>query len=403
MSARKQTVVVEKWVKAPIGQVYQAFTNATVLREWLCDLATVSPRPKGRIYLFWNGDFYSSGDYVEVKPQELVSFTWRTRSDDRATLIEVTFTQNDDAVLVRLAHTIPVNKAWQDKAEGFKQEWEVSLENLRSVLEEGIDLRIANRPLLGIGLSDFSADIAARMGVPVTQGIRLDSIVEGLGADKAGLCKDDVIYQFNGKIMSESYSGLVAAMQGKKAGDMVEVVYYRGPEKKTVQMTLSGRPRPLVPSTPQELVNAARPLYEKAINDLAACFEGFADDEAGARPAPQEWSAKHVLAHLLQGERFNHFAMVDTITYFERWQDDWGGNLDQQVCATVAAFPTVEILFDQWKRLTEETFALVLGLPPEFVAHKHSYISLGQNLLAGTSHTYSHFDQVKNALQASRR
>ena len=46
---------------------YRAFTNATSLREWLCDVATVEPRPNGRIYLWWNGDSFRVGTILKQR------------------------------------------------------------------------------------------------------------------------------------------------------------------------------------------------------------------------------------------------------------------------------------------------------------------------------------------------
>ena len=68
------TVTAEILVDAPLKFAYRAFTNATSLREWLCDVATVEPHPRGRMYLWWRGDFYSSGHYLELDENKKVKF-----------------------------------------------------------------------------------------------------------------------------------------------------------------------------------------------------------------------------------------------------------------------------------------------------------------------------------------
>lgn len=45
-----QTVVSEQFIEASPELVYQAFTRAILLHEWLCDFASVAPRPGGRMY-----------------------------------------------------------------------------------------------------------------------------------------------------------------------------------------------------------------------------------------------------------------------------------------------------------------------------------------------------------------
>mgnify|MGYP001195731505 CR=1 FL=1 len=82
---------------------------------------------------------------------------------------------------------------WAKKVDGFRGNWVESLENLKSVLETGIDLRIANRPMLGIVPGDFTEEQAKAIGVPIREGLRLDGVVDGMGAQKCGLQKDDVI------------------------------------------------------------------------------------------------------------------------------------------------------------------------------------------------------------------
>ena len=66
----------EQTVQAPIDQVYRAFTNATALREWLCDTATVDARPGGRVYLAWISNYFAAGVYTQLEPNALVAFTW---------------------------------------------------------------------------------------------------------------------------------------------------------------------------------------------------------------------------------------------------------------------------------------------------------------------------------------
>jgi uncharacterized protein YndB with AHSA1/START domain len=44
------SIISEQLVKASSAQVYHAFTHANALHEWLCDFATVAPRPGGPIY-----------------------------------------------------------------------------------------------------------------------------------------------------------------------------------------------------------------------------------------------------------------------------------------------------------------------------------------------------------------
>ena len=100
MSPETQSVTSEKFIKAPAAQVYLAFTNATLLKEWLCDVATVSPKPGGRMYLWWNGDFYSSGEYVDLEPNRSITFQWFGRGESIPTQVAVTLSKKKGGTLV---------------------------------------------------------------------------------------------------------------------------------------------------------------------------------------------------------------------------------------------------------------------------------------------------------------
>ena len=397
------TVTAEILVDAPPKTAYRAFTNATSLREWLCDLATVEPHTGGRMYLWWRGDFYSSGHYLELDENKRIKFRWYASIDPAPTEVTVSVVEKDTGTLVRMDHDIPDDPFWLKKGQTFRENWDDSLENLKAVLETGIDLRIANRPMLGIFPGDFTEEQAIALGVPVREGLRLDGVVEGMGAQKAGLQKDDVLVEMAGHPIRNDPNSLPEAITGKKGGDKIDVVIYRGPEKKTITMELSKRPMPDVPFDPETLVKSARELYEDALAEVEKCFEGVTDDEAMARPDAQEWSALEIVAHLIHGERSNQIFLTVLIDGYERVADGFGSNINAQVQATVAANPSVALMLDALRRTVEETLAYASYLPEEFVANKGSYYRFGFGLLQPNFHLTAHAGQIRDAIAAARK
>jgi uncharacterized protein YndB with AHSA1/START domain len=397
------TVTSKQLVKASPDQVYYAFTHAAALTEWLCDFATVAPRAGGRMYLWWHGDFYSAGEYIELKENKSIKFKWFARFEPAATEVLVTLSKRKNSTLVTMAHTVPDGKAWAKRAEGFRAEWDSTLPNLAQVLETGLDKRTFDRPMLGINISDFNPEIAKAMGVPVKEGMRIDEARPGMGAHAAGLCKDDVIVEMNGHKITNDYGTFVAALQGKKGGDKVQVVFYRGPEKKTVTMELSRRPIPDIPWQPAELAKRVRARFDDSLSKLEAEFEGVTESEADREPAPGEWSAMQTLAHLIQGERARLANLDDVVGGYPRVSDDWGGNLPAYINATVRAHGTVKSMLDELKRLSVETVAFLEDLPPAFVERKASYFIAAAQMVELESHTISHIDQIHAAIVAARK
>lgn len=392
----------ETYVPASPAQVYHAFTNASALREWLCDLATVEPRPGGRMYLFWSSGYYSSGEYTAVEAGKLAAFIWNGRGDPGCSSVSVTVEPQESGTRLVLRHELPDDSGeWEKVAAEVARGWTDSLENLASVLETGRDLRYVNRPLLGVMLGDFNAEVAQKLGTPVTQGLRIDGVSVGLGAQAAGLQGNDVIVRIDGQEMTNFFS-VPAVLAGRRAGEWVQVEFYRGPELKSVLMELSRRQLPEIPATPASLAQAVEQINARCITLLEETFAGVSDAEAGFHPGGIEWSAKEVLAHLIQGERYTQFDIADRITGFERWADDWGGNPDAQVQATVAAYPSLAELLDELKRAYKETVALLARLPQSFVERRGSYWQVAFNNIQENTHLDGHIEQIQAAIQAAR-
>jgi uncharacterized protein YndB with AHSA1/START domain len=396
------TVTAEIFVHAPVKMAYRAFTNSTSLREWLCDVATVEPHPSGRMYLWWHGDFYSSGHYLVLDENKKVKFSWYSSIDPAPTEVTVTVTEKDGGTLIHLDHEVPDDDVWAKKVDGFRDNWVESLENLKSVLETGIDLRIANRPMLGIVPGDFTEDQAKALGVPVREGLRLDGVVDGMGAQKCGLQRNDVIVEFAGHPIRNDASSFANAISGKKGGDKIEVIYYRGDERKTVTMELSRRPMPDVPFNAAELAKHAREIYDSGLAEVNKCFEGVSDAEAMAHPLPKEWSALEIIAHLINGERFNQLFLTGLVDGYESVADGFGSNVNAQVQATVKANPSIVLMLDELRRAVDETLAYVSLLPDEFVANKGSFYRFGSGLLQPNFHLTAHVQQIKDTISAAK-
>ncbi|MEK7328028.1 MAG: SRPBCC domain-containing protein, partial [Chloroflexota bacterium] len=352
--AKTQTAKFKQTVNAPAAQAYRAFTNSTALREWMCDGATADARKGGRLYVWWNDGYTASGEFTTLTLNKKVAFTWRGRGEPDATKVQVSLAEKNGSTVVTVTHSgFGSGKAWAKAVKELTGGWEYAMENLASVLGSGPDLRIATRPMLGIMVDAFDAEIAKKIGVPVADGLRLSGTLEGMGARAAGLQKDDVIVSLGGKKVTGNT--LAGALQGRRGGDTVPVVFYRGQEKQKVMMQLSRRPLPEIPATAGQLAEAVSKMYAELDVELAKCFEGVTEEEASFKPTPDEWSAKDVLAHLLAGERDGHSFITEAIDGVGRWYDGFGGNVEARHTAVIAAYPTVQAMLEEYRRNEIET------------------------------------------------
>lgn len=393
----------DRTIKAPIRLIFRAFTRSSALREWMCDVASTDPRPGGRIYMWWNSGYYTSGEFLHIQADQEIVFQWQGRGEPTPTKVEITLSGDENATLLKLVHSgIGSGEAWTEIAREYQKGWQAGLDNLAHTLEQGPDLRITTRPMMGIGLADFDENIARNLGIPVTQGVRVSNTIEGMGAQAAGIRNNDVIVGISGFEITD-FAHMSAAMQGRKAGEDVQMTFYRGGEKMTVSMKLSQRPIPVIPPTPAELSDAVRMIYAKCEADLDNFLKDISDDLAGRKPDETEWSVKGNLAHLIHGERDWQRALDEIITDSEPSYDHFGGNNNGRVEATLAIYPTLADLVAELKRLYAETIACLANIPTEFLTNKASYWRVGFQSLQLNGHFQLHLTQMQSAIESLKQ
>jgi S1-C subfamily serine protease len=98
-------------------------------------------------------------------------------------------------------------------------------------------------------MTDVNEDIAEEQNLPADKGALVVAATEDGPADDAGLRGGDpqtgeggdLIVSVDGKAI-ETSDDLAAAIAGKQPGDTVEVEYYRGDDRETVEIELGERP-----------------------------------------------------------------------------------------------------------------------------------------------------------------
>jgi uncharacterized protein YndB with AHSA1/START domain len=402
--AKTQTLKFKRTLSVPPAAVYRALTNATALREWFCDTAFVEPRKGGRLYVGWHQGYYATGEFRKLDPNRKLAFTWLGRGEPETTEVRVSITEKKSGTVVTVEHEgVGTGKKWADSAAEMARGWERGLENLQSVLETGHDLRFTLRPMLGVsGLTALSPEAAQRLNAPVDQGVVIDGTVEGMGAQAAGLQKDDVMVAVD-KQKVFNFPSLATVLQRHRAGDKVNVTYYRGGEKQTAELELSRRPLPEVPATAAELAETLRKTYEASTAALAPVLEGIGPSEADFRPNPDDWSPKEVMAHLIIGERDTHAYIAELVGGEERPPVDYTGNSQLRTRATAQAYPTLAAMLEALRCHQAETVNMVAALPDDFVAGKRSWWRLAYGFVQDGDHTREHLRQIEAAVAAARQ
>jgi serine protease Do len=102
---------------------------------------------------------------------------------------------------------------------------------------------------LGVGVQDVTPEIAKALSLPDTGGVLVTYVTDGQAAARAGIHKNDVILEFNGKKVN-SDTELSDSIIGKAPGTKVSLVILRGSTKQNLTATLGTRPMDLPLMTP---------------------------------------------------------------------------------------------------------------------------------------------------------
>lgn len=385
---------------APPSVVFEAFTQPVMLRQWMCDQASIVEGARTQYAFVWRVGFHAVGEYRERKPDQRVVFTWWGTGDPGSSLAEVELTPDGDGTRVDITHSgFGDDPAWTEAIPGIDQGWRDGLDSLAYLLEYGVDRRLYTRPMLGIYPSELTPEDAARRGLSAQHGIYLDGVVDGMSAQNAGMQSGDVVVAVGGKPVT-NYGSLTAALAGLQGGDVVEVEYVRGAETVKTQMPLSKRPMPDVPAARAGLIARIQTLNSALFEELDAILDGATEAEFQQSPAPDEWSAFETLAHItftqanLQRLAWSILGGTDDLP--------WHDNHPLHTLSIRAMHPTMVAMVAAYKAVENAMITTIEGLPEGIEQNKPKYILIAHQILEMSNHTHEHFAQMRAAIAAAR-
>lgn len=383
-------------IHASLAAVHRAVTTEIGFRQWLCDTTRVDLREGGSYLFGWHTGYYAAGQFTVVEPQR-IAFTWRGHGQPGVTRVEFTLRSENSSTQVQIQHSgIGSDSAWDAARDQFTHGWQVGLENLKHVLETGFDLREMRRPVLGVFPAPLTSEQARALSVPVNAGLQVGGVVEGQAAANAGIQANDVITTIGGRRVTD-FGSLANALRPYRGGDIVPVVFYRGADKHTVDLTLSARPQPELPATIEDLAQILETNYAEVDAELDALVEGVSDEQMAAQPAVGAWSANENLAHLIWTERFWQFWLHMISTGNDPLV--WAENSKTHVAGILAAYPKTADLVTALKREEVAMVAMVRALPAAFLDYKPGYAMAVNHLTSLSEHHREHFGLIQDVLE----
>jgi len=108
----------------------------------------------------------------------------------------------------------------------------------RKVIEDIMEYGNVQNGILGIQGGALNSIMAEKIGVPDTEGVYIDSVVEDSGAEKAGVLKGDIIKEID-NIKVSKFSDLTGHLSAKRPDDIVSLKVSRDGTIKTIPVTLA--------------------------------------------------------------------------------------------------------------------------------------------------------------------
>jgi uncharacterized protein YndB with AHSA1/START domain len=130
-------------IAADPATVFEYLVDANKLQMWFPDQAVSEAQLGGRYHFRWNdSDDVWSGSYTNFIRGNTLAYTWQAPGDEYETSVLIHLSSQAGGTLIELTHSGFLTNAALDKV---VKSWVFYLENLRSVIEDGVDLRPLQR------------------------------------------------------------------------------------------------------------------------------------------------------------------------------------------------------------------------------------------------------------------
>ena len=143
-------------------------------------------------------------------------------------------------LLTTSAEVIGINTAGILGSQGIS--FAINIDDAKIVVAQLMARGYVDRGFLGISPANLPPALGNQLNVPVIEGLLVVQVVPDSPAAKAGLQEEDVIVELGDEPIRNT-GELSKFLIAHPPGDTVTVVYFRGSEKRTTQVTLSERPK----------------------------------------------------------------------------------------------------------------------------------------------------------------
>lgn len=119
--------------------IFGYLSNPRKLELWFPDQAIMEPQLGGRYHFRWTGtEGVWSGVVTDFIRGNTLGFTWQPPNDPTETSVRIKLSPEGAQTTVELTHSLFTSSEALEKA---VKDWTFYLQNLKSVIEQGVDMR----------------------------------------------------------------------------------------------------------------------------------------------------------------------------------------------------------------------------------------------------------------------
>ncbi len=143
--AKSRSLKQRMFLQAPPAKVFKALVEPSYLRKWFLNSASISPRKSGNYTFTWHGGYSHSGKVLDYARDKKLSLSWPGYLNGKllgTTRASFRIRPRNDGTLLELTHSgFKAGDKWVELYGAVCSGWAYFLTNLKSVLQNGRDLR----------------------------------------------------------------------------------------------------------------------------------------------------------------------------------------------------------------------------------------------------------------------
>ncbi len=151
----------------------------------------------------------------------------------------------------------------------------IPINDVMDLLSDLMTYGYVNSGYLGVSVSDMDPATAAYIGIP--RGARVEEVVAGYAAQRAGVQVKDIITAL-GDYEVQTVNDLTRTLRKFAPGDVTTLTVYRGGKKMVLKITLDEKPKEGTEQTPQENID---PPTDEEWDSWYDYLKPFFDDSMG--------------------------------------------------------------------------------------------------------------------------